>query len=58
MMKMPVFGAIMTLRRLVCTEVGPAWCSQPAQQLDPGCSEAPPIVAPILGSTQTRFYQS
>jgi hypothetical protein len=46
------------VRRSACMEVGAAWCSEPVQQLDPGCSEAPPIVAPSLGSTQTRRYHS
>src|SRR5204863_9403390 len=29
-----------------CPEVGSVWCTEPAQQLDPGYSLAPAIVAP------------
>src|SRR5689334_10756680 len=36
-------------------EVGLVWCREPAQQVDPGCPEAPPIVAPARGSTQTML---
>jgi transposase len=41
--------------RLGYKEVVLRWCCEPATKLDPGCSEAPPIVAPVLGSTQGRL---
>ena len=45
-------------RRARAAEVGPAWCREPDQQLDPGAPEAPPIVAPSWGSTQTRLCKA
>src|SRR4051812_9939370 len=33
-------------RRVGCHEVEFTWCCEPASQLDPGCPQAPSIVAP------------
>src|SRR3712207_2234756 len=45
-MKRRCFRATLLVRRSVCTEVVPAWCSEPVHQVDPGCSEALPLGAP------------
>src|SRR5215207_9085843 len=41
------WSVILRDRRRECREVGSAWCREPDQQLDPGCSLARPIVAPF-----------
>ena len=40
-------GAMLDSGRSECSEVGSAWCREPVQQLDPGCPEVPPMVAPV-----------
>src|SRR5436309_3538397 len=48
--RMKMAGRYAEVLAVRASEVGSVWCDEPDQQLDPGCSGAPPIVAPSVGA--------